>query len=224
MSRLLKVFDGVLYATHPVMVLRLFRELGYLPRIALPHTYNEKMLWRMIFDRNPRFVLFSDKLGSRVHFAKTCPGLHLPRILWRGEHPADLPRLFLTEPVVIKANHGCGFNWFPARMPRDEELLQRTLRQWLATDYSRKWGEWAYRGVLPQVFVEERLGATLPGEMIELKVHLFHGKVFYTVVYVGEKTGHSLSAIFSKDGDRLTVTNSVVAEDAGRALPSEFRS
>ncbi len=223
MTGLFKLFDFVLYAIHPVMVYRFVRELGQLPRITLPRTYNEKMLWRMVFDRNPQFVTYSDKLGSKACFARICPDLRVPGVLWQGDAPEGMPFRFLSEPVAIKASHGCHFNWFPDHMPPDQEAFQREARRWLAADYSRQLGEWAYREVRPRLFVEEWVEATPPSEIIELKVHVFHGAVFYTVVYLREKSSRSLSAIFDAAGSRLTVTNSVVAGDPGRALPEDFR-
>ncbi len=223
MTGLFRLLDFILYAIHPVMVFRFVRELGHLPRITLPRTYNEKMLWRMIFDRNPQFVAYSDKLATKASFARVCPALRVPAVLWQGDTPEEMPVRFLSAPVVIKASHGCRFNWFPARMPPDQEAFQSEAHRWLATDYSRQLGEWAYREVRPRLFVEERVEATPPGEIIELKVHVFHGQVFYAVVYLREKTSRSLSAIFDAAGSRLSVTNSVVAGDPGRALPENFQ-
>ncbi|AHF00145.1 ATP-grasp fold amidoligase family protein [Thioalkalivibrio paradoxus] len=205
------------------MVFRFVRELGHLPQILIPRTYNEKMLWRMILDHNPLFVTFSDKLASKALFQRSCPELRLPAVLWQGDAPQDMPTRFLSEDgVVIKANHGCGFTWFPTLTPPDPQIFRQQAHRWLQTDYSHQLGEWAYRGIRPQLFVEERIRATPPDELVELKVHVFHGRVFYTVVYLREKTGQSLSAIFDADGTRLPVTNSVAASDSARALPSDF--
>jgi len=223
MTALFRLVDFILYAIHPVMVFRFVRELGHLPRITRPRTYNEKMLWRMVFDRNPRFITYSDKLATKAYFARICPKLRVPGVLWQGDAPENMPGRFLSEPVVIKASHGCNFNWFPAHMPPDQEAFKCKARRWLATDYSRRMGEWAYREVPPRLFVEERVEATPPNEIVELKVHVFHGRVFYTVVYLREKTSRSLSAIFDAAGSRLPVTNSVVVSDPGRALPEDFR-
>lgn len=222
MNQIFHIIDILLYATHPRMIHRFVRELGYLPRIASPSTYHEKMLWRMIFDHNPLFVTLSDKLGARARFSAKCPEVRLPGILWQGSCPEELPLRFLNENVVIKANHGCGYNWFAPRQPPDADRFRRKLRRWLRRDYSRKLGEWAYSEISRQLFVEELVDADRPDDMIELKIHVFHGRVFYTVVYMHEKSPRSLSAIFDVTGKRLSVTNSVVAKDPGRALPADF--
>lgn len=223
MNRLFHSIDLLLYTTHPRMIQRFVKELGYMPRIASPCTYHEKMLWRMIFDHNPQFVTLSDKLGARARFSAKCPEVHLPRILWQGRCPEELPLRFLNENVVIKANHGCRYNWFSPRQEPDADRFRRKLRRWLRKDHSNKRGEWAYSEISRQLFVEELVDVARPGEMIELKVHVFHGRVFYTVVYMHEKTPQSLSAIFDVTGKRLSVTNSVVAKDPGRALPADFK-
>ncbi len=51
---------------------------GRLPDIANPKHYTERMLWRKIVDRNPQFVLFSDKLATKDYVQRLCPDLAVP--------------------------------------------------------------------------------------------------------------------------------------------------
>ena len=51
------------YIRHPFNVKLFRRRVGYFPNIALPRRYNEKMLWRKIFDHNPLFADSSSTCG-----------------------------------------------------------------------------------------------------------------------------------------------------------------
>ncbi len=76
---------------------------GRQPNIANPQLYTERMLWRMIVDHNPQFVLFSDKLTAKEYVKRRCPELLLPQTLWIGRDAADIPPELLRGDVYVKA-------------------------------------------------------------------------------------------------------------------------
>ena len=96
---------------------RFVLKLGYLPNLAAPKTYHEMLLWRKIVDRNPLFVTLTDKLAAKAHIRSACPDLALPRTLWSGRDPADIPLELLAGDVIVKTNHGCAMNIFVADAP-----------------------------------------------------------------------------------------------------------
>src|SRR5690606_27811896 len=151
----------------------------------LPVSYNDKMFWRRIFDHDPAFVGYCDKLETKAIFRRHAPDLRLATTLWQGADPAELPAALRRADVVVKLNSGCNQNWFFHDRPDDEASFQATCRAWLATPYGRRAAEWAYGETSRQLFAEEVLEPD-PGRMDEIKVHLFSGQVFYALVYRGE--------------------------------------
>jgi hypothetical protein len=111
-SHIFRAVDLWAYCRHPLLTARFYRALGYLPSIGLPDTYNEKILWRQIFDRNPLIGTLSDKLQSKQYVLKTCPGIKAAEVLWSGSRAEDIPPEVLQDNVVVKTNHGSGFNIF----------------------------------------------------------------------------------------------------------------
>ncbi|MBK8084182.1 MAG: hypothetical protein IPK28_10300 [Devosia sp.] len=95
---------------YPSMLLRFHRRLGYWPDAAWPRTHNERMLWRKIFDRNPEFVAFSDKVTAKALLAKRCPQLRQAGVLWVGEHADALPQAVASGGAILKFNKGSGTN------------------------------------------------------------------------------------------------------------------
>ena len=224
MQRLiLTLINIIIYAAHRNSVLAYYREIGHWPNVAAPRSYNEKMFWRRIFDHNPRFVTYTDKLLCRRVFAEQAPDIELPRILWTGKSPKEMPFWHFEAAVVVKTNHGCDFNWFTVkRMADGRPVFNYNFWRWLSIDYGKRRAQWAYSMVDRKMFVEELLGDAAEGEIVDLKVHLFHGEVFFVYVYEYEKTSHSRSAIFAEDGQRLAVTNTLAAKDPTRALPEDY--
>jgi hypothetical protein len=56
------------YRLDPLIGHRMMRthaagHLNYMPDLKTPKTYNEKILWRKAFDRNPAFPVVQDKVS-----------------------------------------------------------------------------------------------------------------------------------------------------------------
>lgn len=210
----------LVYAAYPRALRHYWLELRRLPNVALPSTYNEKMFWRRVFDRNPAFVAFSDKLQGKALFGGL-DGVDVPETLWRGTDPASFPAELRREDVVVKMNSGAGRNWFFAERQEGEKAFARTFGRWLTHKPSQALGEWSYGRVEPAMFAERMVEARHE-KLQELKVHLFGGEVFYTVVYVDEKRPGTRSAIFDEGGNRLAVTTSLVERKPETALSMDY--
>lgn len=199
-----------------------YKELGYLPNVALPGTYNEKMFWRRVFDRDPRFVTYCDKLETKELFRAHAPVIDLAQTLWSGSDPAGMPSSLMRADVVVKSSSGSRANWFFGEMPADRNAFLAACRKWLSKPYGVKHGEWAYTKTRRMLFAERTVISDRT-KLEDMKVHLFGGEVFYTLIYLGEKTSESRSAIFDEHGKRLTVTNSVVAKNPAKAAAASYR-
>ena len=84
--------NSLLYVLHPYLVAQYWRTLRRFPDIAVPRDVNEKMLWRKLFDRNPDFVTFSDKLLAKEYVRQRHPDLAQSPVLWSGTDLHDLPK------------------------------------------------------------------------------------------------------------------------------------
>ncbi|QKD04281.1 hypothetical protein EB235_24675 [Mesorhizobium loti R88b] len=185
---------------HPALIVRFVMKMGYLPNPAAPVRYHELLLWRKILDHNPLFVTLTDKLAAKAHIHDACPGIAVPRTLWSGRNPADIPPGLLAGDVVVKANHGCAMNMFVANGEPDRAAVVRKARHWLNKTYGRRDGEWAYWPIVPTVFVEERLplcGGTIA---TDIKVHICSGVISH--VWVEDKHAER-SLLFDREGNPL---------------------
>ncbi|HEV2691535.1 MAG TPA: ATP-grasp fold amidoligase family protein [Verrucomicrobiae bacterium] len=171
-------------AVNCCLYLRFFRlvmlsawRIGYLPNIADPKTYAERMLWRKTIDRNPDFITFLDKLAAKTYIKKKCPEVSLAQVLWEGRSAAEIPDELLRGEVVVKANHGCGYNYRIREGVFDRTVLQRLTRKWLTRKYGRRYGEWGYNEIKPRLFVEEAIGDAAK-DLVEFDIRAANGKAF----------------------------------------------
>src|SRR3984893_13376641 len=81
---------------------------GASPHLLRPQTFSEKVQWRKLFDLNPQFGVFSDKLRVRDFIRERAgPGV-LPPLLWAGDDPDAVPLETLMPPYVLKSTHASG--------------------------------------------------------------------------------------------------------------------
>jgi len=191
--------NAILYVNHPGFVRRYRRDFGRLPNIANPQRYSERMLWRKLVDHNPQFVVFSDKLASKDFLQRCCPELPVPRTLWVGRSADEIPDELLRQDVLVKANHGSGFNHHVRAGQCDRAALRQKTDQWLNSVYGVKGGEWGYSKVEAKLFVEEAVGDA-ETDLIEFNVRASHGKPILGSVMGKCKTPAQWAAYLDSDG------------------------
>ena len=158
---------------------------GYWPHLQRPRSFEEKINARMLFDRDPKWTLLSDKLLVRDYVAGKAGSDCLIPLLWSGTDPEAIPFEQLPAQFVIKANHGCGYNLIVTDKTKlDRAKAQAQLRKWLGENYCRDKFlglEWAYAHIVPRLLVEAFIGdrGKVPQDC---KVFCFAGKAEYVEI------------------------------------------
>lgn len=191
------------YGLHPNLVIRFCAHLGALPNIAMPGTYSEKMLWRKVFDRNPEITRLSDKLIAKQHFCEQCPEIKSIPVLWEGHDPQEIPDDLLQADVVVKTNHGSGFNIFLRNGNFDRQHINTRLQTWISRRYGGWDGEWGYGTVVPKVYVEPLLLSDSNSAPIAFCVHVFSGRAMLVEVFDGDCHGPVKCDIFDVKGRKF---------------------
>jgi hypothetical protein len=153
--------------TYPRQTLSFRRKIGRWPNPAFPLWRNDKYAWRKIFDRNPLFTIVSDKLQAKQFASIHCRDIKVPRTLWTGSRAENIPDDVLAGDVVVKANHGSGWNIFVKDGEYARAVLNREANNWMDKRFGLRHAEWGYYGVEPALFVEEMLvehGRPIVGE------------------------------------------------------------
>jgi hypothetical protein len=147
-------------------------------------TYNEKVLRKMAYDRNPMLVLFADKVAVRQYVSSTVGPEYLAEAYAIAKRAGDVDWGDLPREYAAKVNHASGgvilvsdradpSRELPAPGSRtgftrivvhpdraDPARLSDLLEHWLSLEFS--WGpggrpEWAYQHVPRRILVEELL-------------------------------------------------------------------
>jgi peptidoglycan/LPS O-acetylase OafA/YrhL/glycosyltransferase involved in cell wall biosynthesis len=179
------------------------RRFGRLVDFERPRTLTEKINWRKICQRDPRFRLWSDKLRSKALVAERVGAAHVIPVLWRGDSVDDIPFDALEPPYVVKTNHSCNTNLFVRRRAEvDPHRIRALFRELLAQSYASRLREWGYLGIASQVFVERMLLGEDGKPPEDYKCFVFHGRVRF-IQYDHDRFGHHTRAYFDRDWRRL---------------------
>lgn len=199
---LLVINIGV-YLRHPMWMARTAYRQRTIPNIAVPTHFREKRIWRLIFDQNPLFHLFGDKMATKEWMQQRAPGLDAARTLWSITSISELPADALRAGIVVKANSGCNQNLFLATDPEDPASIKALMSEWLLAPYTEKHGGRYWPNPTQKVFGEEVI-ISENGPLIDVNFFCCDGRVHFAVVTIGEKTDDERIAYFTAEGQRIT--------------------
>lgn len=160
-----------------------FFRFGYRLNLNNPVTYNEKLQWLKIHDRNPEYILDVDKYLVREKIKEyISPDILIP-IIGTYSNPEEIDINELPDQFVIKCTHGTHCSII-CKDKNDFDLIkaQQRLRHWMAHNYYYDAREWPYKGIIPRIVVEEFI-SDKTGDLIDYKFMCFDGKVKLILVH-----------------------------------------
>lgn len=168
---------NLVYKINPRLELKLLFFLKQRRRLNLdnPRTYNEKLQWIKLYDRNPLMPKCCDKYTVREYVENKGCGNLLNELFWEGFEPENIPFNELPEQFVIKVTHGSSFNIICGEKSRlDQKETIDKCRKWLKAKYLCCYGEWFYGLEKPRIIVERYLDGGKEG-LKDYKVYCFNG-------------------------------------------------
>ena len=161
-----------------------------------PQTFNEKLNWLKLHDRNPEYHLLVDKLRVKSIVAELIGAEYVIPVIGGGySRVSDVPKDLLPEKFVIKCNHDSAstivckdkttFDWKSA-----EYKLSNCLRQ---DYYHLDTREWPYKNIDRCIFVEQYLEDDTFDSLSDYKIYCFNGIAKGVYVTINRFTNLSVS-------------------------------
>ncbi len=201
-TQVFRTVNSLVYALRPNLIRRYRRWMGAWPNVAKPFNYTERMIWRKVFDRNPFFPVFADKLGAKEYIQNHCPNLPLAPVLWIGQSVDEIPEDLLMGDVFLKANHGCKFNYEIRNGCYNRSEMSKIASRWLSRTWGQRHGEWAYSAISPKLFLEGAIGDASK-DLIEFHVRASNGRILMSSVIGHNKTSKRWWAHFDVNGSPM---------------------
>jgi hypothetical protein len=214
------IVNVFIYIIHARLIRKFRKIVGYYPNVAAPRKYHERMIWRKIFDHNPFFVTFCDKLATKEYIRSVLPEAVMPKTLWTGVDVAQIPLPLRNEAVVLKANHGSSYNYFGRFGDAEMVGLKNLTEKWLQKNYGASKYEWGYFGARKLLYLEERIVPPAGEKIMDISVRCSHGAAVLCSVAIDNKMKEMKLTYFEVDGSRFRPLEKNNADHS--QLPDDF--
>lgn len=176
---------------------RFYKRLGYKLNLQNPRSFNEKIVWKKIYDRNSLLPITADKHKVRQYLKDTlgeekANEILIP-LLYVTDNPETIPFEELPSNFIIKANHGSGTNIIVENGNYNKDEIIKECKKWLRSPYGLNKIEWAYQGIERRIIVERLLKDEEGKLPKDYKFFVFHGKCRLIQVDFDRHEKHSQS-------------------------------
>jgi hypothetical protein len=160
---------------------RFRKKLGYKLDLKNPRNFNEKIIWKKIYERSPLLTRTADKYEVR-NYVKEVLGeeegnnLLIP-LLYVTNKPKTIPFDILPKDFVIKANHGNGWNIIVRNGIFDKKEIIKKCKQWLKIPYGVEKIEWGYKDIKRKIIIEEFISDENGDSPKDYKFQVMNGEV-----------------------------------------------
>ena len=142
-----------------------------------PKTYNEKLQWLKLYDRNPDYTKMVDKAAAKDYVKNIIGEKHIIPTLGVWDRPEDIDFEKLPSKFVLKCTHDSGgivICHDKAKLNKDEVIAK--FKKALKTNYYYQNREWPYFHVKPRIIGEELMVDESGVELKDYKWFCFNGE------------------------------------------------
>lgn len=193
-----------LYRISPKLELSLLFRIkqGYKLNLKHPITFNEKIQWIKLYDKNPLMPKCVDKFTVREYIKKIGCEKILNDLIWDGFNVEDIPFETLPEKFVIKVTHGSTFNIICTNK-KDLDVIdsKRKLKRWLNEKFLPCYGEWFYGIEKPRIIIEKFIESD--EGLKDFKVFCFNGEPKIIGVYSNRFGGNLCQELYDTNWNLL---------------------
>ncbi len=192
-----------------------------------PKTFNEKLQWLKLHDRNPMYTTMVDKVEAKKWVAE-CIGEEyiVPTLgIWNNADDIDFDKL--PDQFVLKCNHNSGRLYICRDKSKlDIPNVRRNLRKWLKQDWFLHGREWPYKNVKRRILAEKMLPLDVindDGDIADYKFMCFNGKVKYLFVVTERHSDDGLKVtIFDTKWNKMPFTRHCPASEKTLLRPKNY--
>ena len=157
--------------------IKYFKWFGKFINFKNPQTFNEKLQWLKLYDRNPEYVKMVDKYEVKQYVAdKIGKQYIIPTLgVWDDFDKIDFDSL--PDKFVLKTTHDCGGIKICDKSNFDKASIKAFINKHLKNKYYFHHREWPYKKVKPRIIAEKYMEDEKTGELRDYKFFCFNGLV-----------------------------------------------
>lgn len=144
--------------------------------LKTPRTFNEKLQWLKLYDRNPMYTTMVDKYEVKKYVEEKIGKQYIIPTLGVWDKFDDIDFDSLPNQFVLKCTHDSGglsickdkSNW-------DKEKAKKKIEKSLKRNFYHVSREWPYKNVKPKIIAEQYMEDSKTGELRDYKFFCFNG-------------------------------------------------
>lgn len=159
----------------------LYKEnMGNWPDLKNPKTFNEKLSWIKLYDRNPLYTKLADKYSVKEYVAQRIGSEYVVDNYCVANRWEDINFETLPCQFVIKCTHDSG-GAFICRDKKsfDYDSVKKMIQHNLQCNYFYPGREWPYKNIKPRIIVDKYLDDHTGNELRDYKFWCFGGRPTY---------------------------------------------
>lgn len=138
-----------------------------------PKTFNEKIIYRILYDRRQVYTELADKYKVREYIKNRIGENYLIKLYGVFEDTEQISLKNLPTEFVIKCTHDSGSAIICKNVSIEEfEKVKKKIKKSLKKNFYYNSREWHYKNIKPRIICEEKLE-----DITDYKLHCFYGKV-----------------------------------------------
>lgn len=148
-----------------------------------PRTYNEKLQWLKLYDRNPVYTTLVDKQGVKKYVADRIGEQYIIPTLGVWDRFDDIDFEKLPNQFVLKCTHDSGgIVIVTDKANFDYMSAKKKIEDALAADFYKTGREWPYKNVPHRIIAEQYMVDDSSGELKDYKFFCFNGVPKYLFI------------------------------------------
>lgn len=142
-----------------------------------PRTFNEKLQWLKLHDRNPQYTKMVDKYEVRQYIKETIGEKYLiPLVGGPWERFDDIDFLNLPEQFVLKCTHDSGSVVICKDKNKfDIQSARKKINRALKGNFFYGGREWPYKNIKPRIIAEKYMVDEFGKNLNDYKIFNFNG-------------------------------------------------
>lgn len=143
-----------------------------------PQTFNEKLQWLKIYDRNPKYTNMVDKVETKKIVENIIGKEYIIPSVAVYDNPKEIKWDELPKQFVIKCCHDSG----GLAIVKNKELankkaILKKIKKYYKRNYFYNLREWPYKNIKPKILIEKYMQDGNTNQLNDYKLMCFNGKV-----------------------------------------------
>lgn len=189
-----------------------------------PQTFNEKLQWLKLNNRNPQYTKMVDKYEVRKYIEEKIGEEYLIPLLGVWDSPDDIDFDSLPNQFVLKCNHNSGLGMCICRdkSSLDIKKVKKELKKGLKQNYFITSREWPYKNVKPRIIAEKYMVDESGIELKDYKFLCFGAVAKFIELHRGRYSDGHTQDIYDREWKKTDISQGGIMSDITVNKPAKL--